>query len=204
MYFYIKRFIDFILSLFLLFSLMPILIIVFFATSFSTKSFGIFKQKRVGFKNKLFYIFKFKTMYDVNHEGNDFNTAFNDSRITNFGKFLRKSKLDELPQLLNILLGDMSFVGPRPDVQGYAECQIIDLQYLLKVRPGVTSEASLFFRNEEFILSRVLDKKEFNDNIIWPIKLQMNNDYSKNCSFSLDIIIILKTINLVKYKKFDF
>lgn len=193
MYRKFKTIIDVIFSIILIILLFPLLIIIFIIACLNTKSFGIYKQERVGYHNKIFSIYKFKTMYD-NDNNNDFITEANDTRITKFGKFLRKYKLDELPQLFNILFGDMSFVGPRPDVKGYAELLPLNEQYLLIIKPGITSRAAIYFKKEEFILKNVKDKKYFNDCIIWPIKAKMNNDYALNYKFIEDLSILLSTI----------
>ena len=197
-----KFLIDYVFAVALLIILFPILIFLYLVASYSTKSNGIYAQKRIGYENKVFYIYKFKTMYD---EISDLDTVTdsNSKRITSAGKILRKSKLDEFPQLINVLLGQMSFVGPRPDVVGYAEVLPIELQYLLFVRPGITSSASLFFKEEEFILSKVADKKAFNDFVIWPLKAELNLRYAKEFSFLLDCKILLQTIGIIKYKKFN-
>ena len=133
----------------------------------------------------------------------DFQTSLSDSRITPWGKLIRRSKLDELPQLYNVLLGNMSFVGPRPDMPGYAETLPVSSQYLNIVRPGITSPASLFFKDEEILLSKVIDKKKYNDAVIWPIKAKMNKEYSDNLSFVVDFKCLLQTINLKDHSSFS-
>lgn len=198
MYIIIKRFFDFLFSLILIIGLFPFLLFLFLIVSYDTRSYGFYKQNRIGFQNRPFFIYKFKTMYDIQNNL-DFITSSNDPRITTIGKYLRKYKIDELPQLFNVLIGDMSFVGPRPDVIGYAENLSLENQYLLKVRPGISSFASLYFKNEEIILSMKIDKLRFNNEIIWPLKVKLNNDYAKNISFLSDMYIILKTIGLLKY-----
>ena len=197
----VKWFLDFIFAFILFIILFPLFIIIFILTSFSTKSVGIYVQKRIGYKNNAFYIYKFKTMIDSSNNF-DYITEANDKRITNLGKILRRFKIDELPQLINIIKGEMSFVGPRPDVEKYNNLLNFDRQYLKKVKPGITSDASLYFKDEEIILSKINDKLFFNDNIIWPIKEKFNNDYADTYSLVYDIDILLKTIGLKKYKKF--
>lgn len=200
----IKCALDFLLALSLITLMLPFLILLFLLSSYSTKSFGIFIQKRIGYKNKTFKIYKFKTMIDESINF-DFVTDIDHPRITIIGRFLRRLKLDELPQLFNILLFQMSFVGPRPDVPGFAELLPLEKQYLLKVRPGITSNASLYFRDEEIILNKFKNnsKLEFNNNFIWPIKIELNNFYANNFSFLLDVKIILQTMGILNYKKFD-
>lgn len=152
--------------------------------------------------NQEFIIYKFKSMKN-SAQNNDFQTSIGDPRITGFGKLIRRTKLDELPQLFNIISGQMSFVGPRPDVPGYAEKLGEDTYYLDKVRPGITSPASIFFRNEEIILNSVKNKKVYNDTIIWPLKAKMNREYADNFSFLGDLICLLQTIGLLKSLKFN-
>ena len=197
----LKYWIDFFVSLLLIILTLPVTLLLFLICSISTKSNGIFVQKRIGYKNKSFCIYKFKTMHDV--VGNsDTITNSNNLRITAFGRFLRKTKLDELPQLFNILFGQMSFVGPRPDVSGYAETLPTSRQYLLYVKPGITSPASLYFKEEEYILSKVKNKFHYNNEIIWPMKAELNYQYSISCSFLVDIKILMQTVGIFKYKIF--
>jgi lipopolysaccharide/colanic/teichoic acid biosynthesis glycosyltransferase len=152
----------------------------------------IFKQKRVGLHGRLFTLYKFRTMI-IDHHGNAISVA-GESRITPLGAFLRKYKLDELPELWNVLKGDMSFVGPRPDVPGYADKLEGDDRRILELRPGITGPASLKYSNEEEILSKVDDPHRYNDEIIFPDKVKINLDYYSNHSFIGDLIIIFKTI----------
>ena len=115
-------------------------------------------------------------------------------RITKLGKFLRRYKLDEIPQIFNILKGDMSWVGPRPDVFGYADKLEGEDRIILSVKPGITGPAQLKYRNEEEILSKVKDPKLYNDNIIWKDKVKINKDYIENWSFTNDVNYLLRTI----------
>jgi lipopolysaccharide/colanic/teichoic acid biosynthesis glycosyltransferase len=178
----IKRFFDIFLSSFglILISWLLFLCIVF--ASLDSKSFGIFTQKRIGQFGKPFRIYKIKTLHDQTKE------------ISGFGKFLRKSKLDELPQLFNILLGEMSFVGPRPDIAGYYDLLEGENRKILELKPGLTSEASIKYRNEEDILKNADNSAQYNDTIIFPDKVKMNLAYYYKNSFWTDIQIILKTI----------
>ena len=124
----------------------------------------------------------------------DVITVENDPRITNFGRFIRKFKLDELPQLINIVLGEMSFVGPRPDVEGYADKLTGEDRIILSVKPGITGPATLVFRNEESVLARQKDPIDYNNNVIWPEKIKINREYIENWTFKKDLLIIFKTI----------
>ena len=121
-------------------------------------------------------------------------TLPNDASITYSGKIMRKYKLDEFPQLINILIGDMSFVGPRPDVPGYADNLPDKYKILLTLKPGITCPASLFLKNEEKILGQQIDKKKFNDEFLWPYKVRSNLQYLKEWSFFYDIKLIFMTI----------
>ena len=152
----------------------------------------IFKQKRVGLNGKLFTMYKFRTMI-VGHGGSSVSVA-GESRITPLGRILRKYKLDELPELWNVLIGDMSFVGPRPDIPGYADALVGRDCDILKLRPGITGPASLKYANEEEILAQVENPKEYNDTVIFPDKVRINLDYYRNHSFVGDLKLILATI----------
>ena len=136
---------------------------------------AIFKQKRVGKDGELFTMYKFRSM-TVGHGGSSVSVA-GESRITPLGAKLRKYKLDELPELWNVLIGDMSFVGPRPDVPGYADQLKGEDRLILKLRPGITGPASLKYRNEEEILAKVDDPQKYNDEVIYPDKVKINLDY---------------------------
>lgn len=152
----------------------------------------IFKQKRVGKDGKLFTMYKFRTMA-MEHGGSSISVA-GESRITPLGAVLRKYKLDELPELWNVLVGNMSFVGPRPDVPGYADHLRGEERLILKLRPGITGPASLKYANEETILAYVVDPVRYNDEIIFPDKVKINLDYYYNHTFFGDIRLILQTI----------
>jgi lipopolysaccharide/colanic/teichoic acid biosynthesis glycosyltransferase len=152
----------------------------------------IFKQQRVGQDGNLFTMYKFRTM-TVNHNGSSISVK-GENRITPLGAFLRKYKLDELPELWNVFIGDMSFVGPRPDVPGYVDKLTGSDREILNMKPGITSPASLKYRNEEEILAQQTNPKEYNDNIIFPDKVRINVNYLENWSFGADIKIILYTV----------
>ena len=131
---------------------------------------------------------------NVNIPKEDFITLKNDDRITPFGKLLRLFKFDELPQLFNVFIGDMSLVGPRPDVQGYADKLVSDDRIILSVKPGITGPATLKFKNEEDVLSKQNNPKIYNDKVIWPEKVLINKQYIKDWSLFNDIKCIVKTI----------
>lgn len=152
---------------------------------FDTKESGIFKQKRIGQYAKSFTIFKIRTLKDLS-DGS--------KKATKLGRFLRVMKWDELPQLWNVLIGDMSFVGPRPDMEGYADNLKENDKIILSVKPGITGPATLYFKNEESILSKQSNPEAYNDTVIWPKKVELNKRYIAQYSFYEDIKIILKTL----------
>ncbi|MEN8186077.1 MAG: sugar transferase [Bacteroidota bacterium] len=190
---FVKRIFDLFFSFIgLILFAIPILILIIFAF-FSTGKFGVFSQKRVGQNARLFTIYKIRTMKEKIPD-EDFITLKNDDRITSFGKFLRLFKLDELPQLFNVLIGDMSLVGPRPDVPGYADRLTGDDKIILTVKPGITGPATIKFKDEEDLLSKQKDPKKYNDEIIWKEKIKINKEYLSNWTFWNDIKCILNTI----------
>lgn len=153
---------------------------------------AFFTQKRVGKNGKLFTMYKFRSM-TVSHSGSSVSVA-GESRITPFGAKLRKYKIDELPELWNVLIGDMSFVGPRPDVPGYADALTGEDREVLKLRPGITGPASLKYRNEEELLALQADPVKYNDEVIFPDKVRINRYYLHNYSFIKDIQMIFCTV----------
>ena len=152
----------------------------------------LFRQQREGREGRLFTMVKFRTML-VNHGGNSVSVA-GESRITPLGSMLRRWKLDELPELWNVLLGDMSFVGPRPDVPGYADTLTGEDREILQLRPGITGPASMKYRNEEEILSAVENPQKYNDEVIFPDKVRINRLYLHDHSFFLDLKMIVATV----------
>ena len=184
---------DRLASFFGLLIIWPVLIIV--AILIKIKMPGgpvFFTQERVGRNGKLFTMYKFRSM-TVSHSGSSISVA-GESRITPFGAKLRKYKIDELPELWNVLIGDMSFVGPRPDVPGYADMLKGENRDILKLRPGITGPASLKYRNEEELLSHVDDPIKYNNEVIFPDKVRINLYYLHNYSFWTDIKLILCTV----------
>ena len=151
-----------------------------------------FKQKRVGLHGMLFNIYKFRTMEPI-HSGSPISVA-GENRITALGAILRRYKLDELPELWCVLKGDMSFVGPRPDVPGYADLLQGEARKILELRPGITGPASLKYRREEELLASVENPQKYNDTVIYPDKVRINLYYLKHYSFWKDIQMILCTI----------
>jgi lipopolysaccharide/colanic/teichoic acid biosynthesis glycosyltransferase len=159
----------------------------------STGRNGFFLQKRVGQDGRIFNIIKLRTMRDVSGVDTTI-TAQNDMRITKTGAFLRKYKIDELPQLINVLKGDMSLVGPRPDVPGYADKLKGEDRIILSVKPGITGPASIKYKNEEALLAKQSDPKRYNDEVIYPDKVRINKEYIQNYTFGKDIKYLLQTI----------
>ncbi len=154
---------------------------------------AFFSQKRVGQKGRLFTMYKFRTMVNTTESWSSISVA-GESRITPLGSKLRKYKLDELPELWNVLIGDMSFVGPRPDVPGYADMLVGKDREVLKLRPGITGPASLKYRNEEEILATVDDPQKYNDEVIYPDKVRINRYYLHHYSFWTDLKLIVATV----------
>jgi lipopolysaccharide/colanic/teichoic acid biosynthesis glycosyltransferase len=162
----------------------------------------IYRQERVGKYSRIFTIFKFRTM-TLNSSSNTISVK-GDTRITPIGYWLRKYKLDELPELWNILKGDMSIVGPRPDVIGYADKFERDNYNILLIKPGITGPASLKYIDEEELLAKYEDPKKYNDEIIFPDKVRINSLYISNWSFVLDLKVIWNTIIRKIYVEEDY
>jgi lipopolysaccharide/colanic/teichoic acid biosynthesis glycosyltransferase len=177
-----------------LFIILPAIILI------DSKGPVLFRQKRVGKDGRIFTIFKFRTM--TLNDGVNTVTSRTDGRITRSGLFLRKWKLDELPELINVLSGDMSFVGPRPDVPGYADRLVGEDRKILLLRPGITGPATLKYLDEEEILSGVSDPQHYNDEIIFPDKVRINLKYLENFSFAGDLRIIFHT--LIRKKTYEY
>lgn len=173
--------------------LLPVLLIITVLVKVKMPNGPVFfVQKRVGKNGRLFNCYKFRTM-NVKHNGSTISVA-GESRITPLGAVLRKYKLDELPELWNVFIGDMSLVGPRPDVPGYADQLIGEGRRILELRPGITGPASLKYRNEEELLAQVENLQEYNDTVIYPDKVRLNLYYLNHYSFIKDIQMILCTI----------
>ena len=181
----IKRLFDLFFSLFFLVVLSPVLLLGYVWTSIDTQSNGLFTQKRIGQYGVPFTIYKLKSIHPKTN------------KISYWGAFLRKSKLDELPQLWNVLIGDMSFVGPRPDIAGYYDRLKGEERKVLELKPGLTSEASIKYAREEELLAMEQDSLQYNDEVLFPDKIKMNLDYYYQQSLFLDIKIIFKTLKTI-------
>lgn len=197
MYFLTKRIFDIIISLVVLILLSPLLLIISFGIIF-TSGFPIFYlQDRVGRHWKNFKIIKFRTMVkDADRIGPGVASE-DDERITIFGKFLRKYKLDELPQFINVLFGDMSLIGPRPELLRYAEIYREDYSKILTVKPGITDYASISFRNEAALLNGRQEGEKFYLNHILPHKISLYKKYLKDVSLSTDFKILWSTFKAI-------
>ena len=188
-----KRIIDIFVSTLGLTILSPLFLLLSIFVKISSRGPVFFIQKRVGQDGKIFKMIKFRTMY-IYQTSDSTISIKGDDRVTRLGRFLRKYKLDEFPELINVLIGDMSLVGPRPDVCGYADRLVKTDRDILKIRPGITGPASLKYINEEEILAKQDDPKTYNDEVIYPDKVKINLDYYKNQSIWLDFKIIFATI----------
>ena len=189
----IKRLFDIIVSANGIVLTWWIMLIAWIVATVETKSNGLFMQKRIGKDAKEFVVYKIKTM-KPDDTNNSTVTLSNDSRITKSGAFLRRTKIDELPQLFNVLFGSMSFVGPRPDVKGFADELEGEDRVILSIRLGITCPASIKYKNEEELLASVDNPIEYNKNVIWRDKVRINKEYIKNYSLKNDILYIIKTV----------
>jgi len=188
-----KRSFDFVVALFGLLVTWWLIFLAWIAASIDTRSNGFFIQKRVGRNGTIFKVVKIKTMRPVD----SFDTTVTrrgDPRITPLGVFFRRTKIDELPQLWNVLVGHMSFVGPRPDVPGFADALQGEERAMLSIRPGITGPATLKYRNEEELLATQDAPEAYNHDVIWPDKVQINLEYIRNWSLRRDIHYILATV----------
>jgi lipopolysaccharide/colanic/teichoic acid biosynthesis glycosyltransferase len=177
-----KRLFDVLFSLTALLLISWLLLLFWIIASIDTQSNGLFIQERIGQWGRIFKIYKLKTMHPKT------------KHISLIGRFFRKLKIDELPQLWNVLMGDMSFVGPRPDVAGYYDKLEGENRKILELKPGLTSLASIKYANEEALLAAQEDPLDYNDTLIFPDKVRMNLEYYYHHSLVGDIKIILKTI----------
>tara|TARA_B100001287_G_scaffold275156_1_gene282144 strand:- start:3436 stop:4023 length:588 start_codon:yes stop_codon:yes gene_type:complete len=188
-----KRIFDIIISVFAIIILSPLFLLISIVIKLTSKGPIFFIQDRIGLKGSIFKIIKFRTMIN-DHNSLNVVSIKNDSRITVVGKILRKYKLDEIPELINVLFGSMSLVGPRPDVPGYVDLLKGENRKILTLKPGITGPASLKYFNEEEILSSKKNPKDYNDKIIFPDKVKINLDYYYKNNIWIDIKIIFATI----------
>ena len=193
-----KRLFDFTCSLAGLFLLSPLILLLAIVVKVTSKGPVFFIQERVGKDGKIFKMIKFRSMLITQNSSSTISVK-GDIRVTKIGVFLRRYKLDEFPELFNVLLGHMSLVGPRPDVPGYSDKLVGEDRNILKLRPGITGPASLKYSNEEEILAKQKNPKAYNDEVIYPDKVRINLEYYNNQSIWLDIKIIFATIFRTSY-----
>ena len=188
-----KRCFDLFFSILGVIILLPFIIIIGILIKVTSDGPILFKQIRVTKDGKLFNIYKFRTMKN-NSEGNKQITVGNDSRITSIGRMLRKTKLDELPQLFNVIKGEMSLVGPRPEVPKYVELYTEEQKNILKVHAGITDYASIYFSNESELLGKAKNPDKYYIEKIMPYKIKLNQKYIENMGIMTDMKIIFLTI----------
>lgn len=190
---FLKRSFDLLLATSGLVIAWPLILLAALLAWIDTGRGGFFLQSRVGREGRLFRVIKIRTMRPIASRDTTVTTA-NDVRITTLGRFLRRTKVDELPQLLNILSGDMSFVGPRPDVPGFADLLTGDDRVILGVRPGITGPATLKYSDEEGMLAAQTDPEKYNREVIYPDKVAINRQYVVNYQFRNDLKYIWMTL----------
>jgi len=191
---YGKRWFDFFAALIGLAILSPIFILLSMVVKLTSKGPVFFKQERIGKNFVPFKMIKFRSMIVNDAKNHQLVTSSGDPRITSVGKFLRRYKLDELPQLVNVMMGDMSLVGPRPEVMRYIEHHKKEYEFILSIQPGITDNAAIAFRNEEDILAQYEDPETAYIEKIMPKKIALYKAYIQKRTFLNDIGLILKTI----------
>lgn len=196
----VKRIFDVVVSAIMLILLSPVILVISIAIKLDTPGNVIFKQERVTRYNRTFYIYKFRTMVSNAEKLGTQVTVDNDVRITRVGGFLRKYRLDELPQLLNILKGDMSFVGPRPEVRKFVDEYTPEMYAALLLPAGVTSLACIYFKDEDKLLSQATNAEETYLTEILPVKMKYNLEYIKCFNFWYDIKLMFLTVFAVLKK----
>lgn len=188
-----KRLFDIVASGCGLIILCPLLIIVAIWIKIDSKGPVFFRQVRAGRYNKDFRIYKFRSMRVGSDKGSQITVGGHDSRITRSGYFIRKTKIDELPQLINVFIGDMSLVGPRPEVRHYVDMWTPEQMHVLDVRPGITDPASIRYRNENELLESAENPEEYYVNVIMQDKIKLYLEYVENASLWYDIKLIFRT-----------
>jgi lipopolysaccharide/colanic/teichoic acid biosynthesis glycosyltransferase len=192
-----KRLFDVIASGFGLIVLSPLFIILAIWIKLDSEGPVFYRQVRVGFKNKDFRIFKFRSMRVGADKGSLVTIGGHDPRVTRSGYFIRKFKFDELPQLINVFLGDMSLVGPRPEVRHYVDYWTPEQMHVLDVRPGITDPASIKFRNENELMEKAEDPEKYYIEVIMQEKIKLYLEYVEKHSFWYDFGLILKTFKVI-------
>jgi lipopolysaccharide/colanic/teichoic acid biosynthesis glycosyltransferase len=189
----LKRTFDVVVSSLGLLATSWLIALAWIAATIDTRRNGFFVQERIGRNGRPFRTIKIRTMREIGGFVTSV-TAARDPRVTPLGRVLRKTKLDELPQLVNVLLGHMSFVGPRPDVAGFADALEGEDRIVLSVRPGITGPATLRFRHEEEILDSQPDPERYNREVLFPEKTRLNRRYVENYRFVDDLRYIVETL----------
>jgi len=172
----------------------PLLLLIALAIKFDDRGPVFFRQERVGYRGRPFYIWKFRTMVPNAELIGRAITVGRDPRITKVGHWLRKTKLDELPQLINVLVGEMSLVGPRPEVPRYVSLYTAEQRKVLEVFPGITDPASIKYRDENEVLARAVNPDQAYINEVMPEKIRINLDYVERAGVAQDFVIILQTL----------
>lgn len=190
----LKRGFDIVMSVVGLLCLSPLFVLIAVWIVLDSRGGVFYKQQRVGLNNRDFALYKFRSMRPQADKGSLITIGGRDPRITRSGYYIRKFKLDELPQLINVLKGDMSIVGPRPEVRRYVDMYTAEQMQVLSVRPGITDLASIKYRNENELLETVSDPEEYYVKTIMPDKLAINLQYVQQQSFVSDLGIILRTL----------
>jgi lipopolysaccharide/colanic/teichoic acid biosynthesis glycosyltransferase len=193
----LKRGFDILFSLLGIVLMSPFFLVIIIWIILDSKGGAFYLQTRVGKGNRDFKIFKFRTMYSDSDKKGLLTVGKNDNRVTRAGTFLRKFKLDELPQLVNVLIGDMSFVGPRPEVRKYVEMYNAEQKRVLGVKPGITDVASIAYINENELLGKSSDPEATYINDVMPAKLRLNLEYINNKNIFKDIVVIFRTIGRI-------
>ena len=193
----IKRLFDIVASGCGLLVLSPVLLLVALWVKLDSKGPIFYRQVRVGLHNKNFRIFKFRSMRVGADKGSLVTIGGRDPRVTRSGYFIRKYKLDELPQLINVLMGDMSLVGPRPEVRHYVDYWTSEQMHVLDVRPGITDPASIKFRNENELMDQASNPEDYYIHVIMQEKIKLYLEYVKNASFMYDLKLIFQTFKVI-------
>ena len=193
----IKRIFDLISALIGMFVLLPILLGIWLLIVMNSRGSGFYRQVRVGKNGSNFKLWKFRTMSLGADKGSLLTVGGRDPRITSVGYYLRKYKLDELPQLINVILGNMSLVGPRPEVRKYVDLYSPEQLLVLSVKPGITDYASIQYSNENELLAQSLNPEQTYVQEIMPAKLNLNLKYIQEQNLRVDIAIIVKTIRKI-------
>ena len=191
-----KRVFDLVAGLAALAATLPVIVAAVAAATIDTRRFGLFVQPRVGRHGRTFPLLKVRTMRPSGHIDTTVTTA-DDPRITRLGTLLRRMRIDELPQLANVVAGHMSFVGPRPDVPGFADLLEGDDRVILEVRPGITGPATLKYHNESEILAGVDDPEAYNRDVLFPDKVAINRAYVEEWTFRKDLHYLAETVRSV-------